>query len=222
MQRSLRTFHHPLLLLTGLLALALLLAACDDDDNGDDALGDLGDGTPTVAAPAGDDTPAPTPTEEMATETPEAMTPTPAAETPTPAAEGGDGAPTVTVSQEGDLAPYLVGPDGMTLYIFTNDEPGVSNCTGGCLDNWPPLTVLEGEEPTGGEDVPGELGVIERDDGDMHVTYNDMPLYYFAGDQAPGDTNGQGLNDVWWVVSPEGEAITGDAAAAADDGSSGY
>jgi predicted lipoprotein with Yx(FWY)xxD motif len=39
------------------------------------------------------------------------------------------------------------------------------------------------------------------------VTYNDLPLYYFSGDEAAGDTNGQGLMDVWYVVSSDGEPI---------------
>ena len=33
------------------------------------------------------------------------------------------------------------------------------------------------------------------------------PLYYFANDAAPGDTNGQDVGDVWYVVSPTGEPI---------------
>jgi predicted lipoprotein with Yx(FWY)xxD motif len=41
------------------------------------------------------------------------------------------------------------------------------------------------------------------------ITYNNWPLYHFAGDSAPGDTNGQGLNDVWFVVGADGEPITG-------------
>ena len=31
-----------------------------------------------------------------------------------------------------------------------------------------------------------------------------LPLYHFSGDEAPGDTAGQGLNDMWFVLSPEG------------------
>src|SRR5690606_767506 len=104
-------------------------------------------------------------------------------------------------------APYLIGPNGMTLYLFTNDEPGVSNCSGGCAENWPPLVVPEGLEPTAVEGAPGELGVIEREDGlGRQVTYDGMPLYYWASDVLPGDTTGEGVNDVWFVVPPSGDA----------------
>ena len=35
------------------------------------------------------------------------------------------------------------------------------------------------------------LATIERDDGSKQVTYNGWPLYYFANDRQPGNTNGQ-------------------------------
>lgn len=107
---------------------------------------------------------------------------------------------TVGVGGNNELGDFLVGPDEMTLYIFENDEQGVSNCTGDCAAAWPPLTVEAGEEPTAGDGVDGELATIERDDGSMQVTLDGMPLYYWASDEAPGDATGQGVNDVWFVV----------------------
>ncbi|MGE3962065.1 MAG: hypothetical protein AB7F65_10320 [Dehalococcoidia bacterium] len=124
---------------------------------------------------------------------------------------------TITVAAEGDLAPYLVGPEGLTLYIFTNDTEGVSNCADQCIANWPPLLVDEGVEPTASDDAPGELGVIEREDGlGRQVTYDGMPLYYWVGDTAPGQTTGHEVGGVWFVATP-----TGDAAAAAGGSAAG-
>ena len=63
-------------------------------------------------------------------------------------------------------------------------------------------------EAIAGEGVDSTLlGTITRDDGTTQVTYNGWPLYYFAGDTAPGDTTGQGMEGVWFLVSPTGEAI---------------
>lgn len=106
------------------------------------------------------------------------------------------------------LGEHLVDGEGLTLYLFDNDEPGVSNCTGDCLASWPPLTV--DDEPNWGDGVDGDLvRTIEReDDGSTQVTYDGLPLYFWAADAAPGDVNGQGVNDVWWVVAPDGRAIT--------------
>jgi predicted lipoprotein with Yx(FWY)xxD motif len=100
----------------------------------------------------------------------------------------------------------LVGPDGMTLYIFTNDTDGVSNCSGDCATNWPPLVVTDDDELAAGDGVTGELDTIERDDGSLQVTYDGAPLYYFAGDSAAGDSNGEGVGGVWFIASPDGAA----------------
>jgi predicted lipoprotein with Yx(FWY)xxD motif len=50
--------------------------------------------------------------------------------------------------------------------------------------------------------VGGSFGTTARTDGATQVTYNGAPLYYFAGDGKAGDTNGQGLNGVWFVAAP--------------------
>ena len=39
------------------------------------------------------------------------------------------------------------------------------------------------------------------------VTYNKMPLYYYAKDTKAGDVVGQDVGSVWYVVSPDGKII---------------
>ncbi|HEU0075994.1 MAG TPA: hypothetical protein VFS30_18515 [Dehalococcoidia bacterium] len=97
---------------------------------------------------------------------------------------------------------FLVGPTGLTLYLFANDTEGVSNCSGQCLDNWPALTVPEGLDPSAVSAAAGALDVVTRDDGALQITYNGLPLYYFAGDSLPGDTNGDGVGGVWSLATP--------------------
>lgn len=109
---------------------------------------------------------------------------------------------TVALGNTEELGDFLVSPDGLTLYMFTNDEPGVSNCSGDCLANWPPFKVGANDRLVAGAGIEGTLGTIELEDGSLQVTYNDMPLYYWKDDRAPGDTLGQGLGDVWFVVAP--------------------
>jgi predicted lipoprotein with Yx(FWY)xxD motif len=112
-----------------------------------------------------------------------------------------DGEAVVQTSEVGDFGQILVDHQGMTLYEFANDEPNQSNCTDECLNNWPPLISLG--DPLAGEGVnQGDLGTIERPDGQFQVTYRQMPLYYWIGDVGPGDTNGHGVNDAWFVVEP--------------------
>jgi predicted lipoprotein with Yx(FWY)xxD motif/polyisoprenoid-binding protein YceI len=119
----------------------------------------------------------------------------------------------VSLSGSDKLGPFLVGPDEMTLYLFTNDEEDVTNCYGRCAENWPPLVLEDGQTLEAGEGVVGELGTTERTDGGSMVTYNGMPLYYWIKDAAPGDTTGHGVGGVWAVVGPETRPYFMDASA---------
>ncbi len=124
-----------------------------------------------------------------------------------PAASGGDGGATLTTTGS-DLGEIVVDADGRTVYVFDRDEPGSgeSACTAECLEQWPPV-VTDDDSPTA-DGVDGELGTIEREDGTLQVTLDGAPLYLFAGDGGPGDVTGQGVQDVWWVVGPDGQEVT--------------
>jgi len=184
-------------------AASLLLAACGDDDDTETDTG----GTTTDA---GSDTSATT----GATTTDGGSSdgggdygaPGDGSDTSgTTAPDGGaaSGA-AVQVGEGGDLGDILVDADGMTLYAYANDTEGASTCNDQCATAWPPYLA---DATDSGDGVTAELSVIERDDGDMQIAANGQPLYYFAGDAAPGDANGQGTLDVWHVVDPAGEIV---------------
>ena len=109
---------------------------------------------------------------------------------------------TVQTSTKDGLGTYLVDENGMTLYMFKKDTPGKSACgaANGCLEKWP-LFYIGAEWITSGVDATA-FGALSRDDGKEQTTYKGSPLYYFVKDKVPGDTNGQGLNDAWYVVAP--------------------
>jgi len=160
-------------------AFGLLLVACGDD-GGDE------DGTTTTEAAAASTT-----------------APEDGATTADPYGGGTAAEATVSVADHDELGPLLVGPDGRTLYLFTEDEGTTTACTDTCADNWPPLVAAE---PTAGEGVDqDELGTAMGIEADQ-VTYHGHLLYYFAGDEAPGDANGVGIPS-WFAVGPDGEAI---------------
>ncbi|MGP9782865.1 hypothetical protein CQ010_11555 [Arthrobacter sp. MYb211] len=105
------------------------------------------------------------------------------------------------------LGDVVVDANGMTLYYFTNDTAGTttSACTGECLANWPIATTTS-DTPTL-EGVTGEVGTITSPEGEMHLTLNGMPLYTFINDSKAGDVAGQGVNEVWYAVAPDGTMI---------------
>jgi predicted lipoprotein with Yx(FWY)xxD motif len=120
----------------------------------------------------------------------------------TTAAQAADGA-TVAVAST-SLGDILVDGEGRTLYAFTKDKGDQSACSGQCADNWPALT---GPATAGTGAQAGLLATATQADGSSQVTYGGKPLYHFAGDAKPGDTNGQGVGQVWYVVGGDGELI---------------
>ncbi|MBC8100842.1 MAG: hypothetical protein H7Y11_15490, partial [Armatimonadetes bacterium] len=97
---------------------------------------------------------------------------------------------TVNIGSNETLGDFLVGANGMTLYVFKHDGLAVSNCIERCAENWPPLTVASADELSLADGIPGELATIEGADGALHVTYNDQPLYFWVNDVEPGDATG--------------------------------
>ena len=105
-----------------------------------------------------------------------------------------------------DLGEVIVDGDGNTLYLFVPDAQGDSTCYDQCETNWPVM----GEVTEVGDGLDAALlGTTERTNGDIQATYNGWPLYHFANDAAAGDTNGQGVGDVWYVIDAAGDAISG-------------
>jgi predicted lipoprotein with Yx(FWY)xxD motif len=131
---------------------------------------------------------------------PTAMPATPAANAPMMSEAS------LSIVTDPKLGKILVDGKGMTLYAFEKDGPDKSMCSGGCAKAWPPL--LSQGKPVAGMGVNASwLGVAKLADGTWIVTYNHMPLYYFAKDQKPGDTMGQDVGGSWYVVSPDGKTV---------------
>lgn len=180
----------------GIFVVAVVaLAACGTDE---------GEGTTTTTAPEA--------TTSIADPGQEETTTTTAAteETTTTAAEAMDGVHVAETS----LGPILVDPDGFTLYIFTADSDGESACYDACAELWPPVPA---DTPIGPDLDEAIFGTIERTDGTSQLTVNGMPLYLYTPDTSPGDTTGQGFNDVWFVVDAEGNTIEAAVSGVSDE-----
>lgn len=174
-------------------------------------------GMALVAAACGSGTDAGTEVTPAPTEATTQATAAPTESTTAPGAEG-PGAVDVALADT-SLGTVLVDGAGMTLYAFLNDTTGSSTCYDQCEQNWPPLL---GEAAAGSGLDASLFGTTERTDGSLQVVYGDWPLYYFAADGAPGDVNGQGVGDVWYVVGADAAVITeaggGGEAAAVPEG----
>jgi predicted lipoprotein with Yx(FWY)xxD motif len=123
---------------------------------------------------------------------------------------GQSGVATVSTAS-GKLGQILVDAKGRTLYLFEKDQPNQSACSGACASAWP-ADQSSGTPKAASGAKASMLGTFKRTDGTTQVTYNHHPLYYFAGDTAAGQQNGQGkdaFGALWYVVSPSGAAVTG-------------
>lgn len=104
--------------------------------------------------------------------------------------------------EAGGVGTYLVASNGLTLYAFKRDGLNVSNCVDQCATAWPPYTVESADSVSVADGIWGEVGTIERPDGTLQVTYNEMPLYFWQNDTMPGETKGHNFRTNWTVVAP--------------------
>jgi predicted lipoprotein with Yx(FWY)xxD motif len=126
---------------------------------------------------------------------------------------------TVISTQAGSAGAFLTAGSGRAVYLWAQDGMNMSACSGACAAAWPPVPATGTLTATGGAKA-SDLGTITRSDGTKQVTYDGHPLYYFVGDSAAGQTNGQGSDNFgakWWLVGSSGAKITAsDTAAAAN------
>jgi predicted lipoprotein with Yx(FWY)xxD motif len=174
------------LLLPALLAAAAVVAACSSGGGATAA--------PSVAAPSV------APSEAPASEAPASEAP--ASEAPAAAVE--------LAVADSSLGQIIVDGEGKTLYMFQPDEAGTPTCYDDCATAWPPLLADDPASVTVGTGLDAsKLSVVDRTDGGKQLKYGNWTLYYFANDTAAGDVNGQGINEVWYVLAPSGEPIKG-------------
>jgi predicted lipoprotein with Yx(FWY)xxD motif len=136
--------------------------------------------------------------------------------TSSPAAATAGGLKTATIGG----ATVLTSASGFTLYSFAPDTPAKSNCNGTCAQNWPPV-----KGPATASGVTGTFSTIKRSDGSVQATFDGHPLYTFAGDTAPGQAKGNGLNaagGVWHEITTSGTAPAGSSSSGSGGGGYGY
>lgn len=108
----------------------------------------------------------------------------------------------------------------MTLYMYPRDtrEPSVTNCYDQCARQWPPLlTDASGKIDLKSTELDVKLfSTTSRKEGTKQVTFNGWPLYYWQNDKKVGDTLGQGVGDIWWVMTPSAGIITAPVTVALD------
>ncbi|MER5968244.1 SCO0930 family lipoprotein [Streptomyces sp. NPDC002055] len=115
--------------------------------------------------------------------------------------------PALSTFNDPKLGEILRDGKGRTLYRFDKDSawPMKSNCTGACLDTWKPAKPVDKADVEGVD--PELLTTFTRPEGEEQLAIDCWLLYWYTGDEKPGDTNGQGVGESWSVVAPDGEKV---------------
>lgn len=132
-----------------------------------------------------------------------------AAPSSTASGSAAPGAALTLKTDSGSQGIWLTNSAGRALYVYTKDKGSTSKCYGPCAAAWPPLLATGPVTISGKYTVTADLGTTTRTDGSKQVTYGGHPLYYFAGDTAAGQTKGQGLGGVWFLVGPVANVMNG-------------
>ncbi|RNL73658.1 SCO0930 family lipoprotein [Streptomyces sp. I6] len=113
----------------------------------------------------------------------------------------------LSVRKDPKLGEIVVDKNGMTAYVFTKDSawPMKTACTGACLEKWPVIAPVDANDTVG--ILKKGFVTFDRPDGIKQQTIDCWPIYTFAGDKKPGDTNGQGVGGTWFAVSPQGKPV---------------
>jgi predicted lipoprotein with Yx(FWY)xxD motif len=112
--------------------------------------------------------------------------------------------PTLKVASS-ELGDIIVTTKGRALYIFEPDgtETVSPKCVDACADAWP--AYAPNRKPKVGKGLDPSLAGVG---GGGQATYNSRFLYEFSGDTAAGQTSGQGVGGVWYLLGADGEPIT--------------
>lgn len=118
----------------------------------------------------------------------------------------------LALHQDRKLGSVVTNSQGFTLYRFDEDsaKPPTSNCAGECAKKWPPVPAGDVTASSGLD--PDLLSEVMRADGTRQLTLAGWPMYYFAKDSAPGQTNGHGVDGTWHAVAPDGSRASRTAA----------
>lgn len=127
---------------------------------------------------------------------------------PTTTASAATAAPSIVGVADNALGSIVVDSKGRTLYAFTKDVDGTSTCVDGCAKAWPAVLV-NGDIAVGSGLDKGQFTTVARVDGTKQLKLGKWPLYYFSGDTAAGETNGQGSGGSWFVIGKDAKLIKG-------------
>jgi predicted lipoprotein with Yx(FWY)xxD motif len=104
-----------------------------------------------------------------------------------------------------DSTEVLADAAGRTLYTAPVEEGGNILCVDACTSFWEPVIASSTEAEAAAADLDVDLGVVDRPEGEQQLTFDGLPLYTFAEEDA-GQLEGDGFVDDFQGTHFEWEA----------------
>lgn len=123
----------------------------------------------------------------------------------------------VKLASNGTFGSIMTDSAGRSLYFFSVDYNGKSNCNGGCLAAWPAFYIDPAKLTMDTALKAADFATITRTDGAKQTTYKGWPLYYFAQDANSGDTKGDNVGGNWFIAKPDYSVMLGEGQLVGND-----
>lgn len=95
--------------------------------------------------------------------------------------------------------------NGRTLFTYSEDKAGVSNCFDSCADEFPPLAAPRKAKAS------GDWSLVKRKDGIRQWAYQSRPLYTWTKEEVPGEVaTNVGLTETAGAKFAEDEVVAGE------------
>jgi predicted lipoprotein with Yx(FWY)xxD motif len=111
---------------------------------------------------------------------------------------------TIRVGEAGGKRDVLVDQNGCALYLNTSDTPERTDVSPDQERTWIPIHA---PVQVTGELDQSKVGTFTRPDGVRQATYNGHQLYRFAGDRAPGEAKGHGVDGKFHLINKNGDPV---------------
>jgi predicted lipoprotein with Yx(FWY)xxD motif len=112
---------------------------------------------------------------------------------------------TIKLGTAGGKSNVLVDSNGCALYMDTSDTTERTDVSTAQESTWHPVPAPA--QVTGPGLDQAKVGTFTRPDGEHQATYAGHQLYRFAGDRAPGEAKGQGVDGKFFLVDQNGASV---------------
>ena len=104
----------------------------------------------------------------------------------------------IEIKTDATFGNYLTTSTGKTLYFYSRDLEGLSNCVDDCLDEWTAVGISEDLPATSSN----EFGLVRRENGFVQLTFKGWPLYT-RNTESENEITADNQDGEWYLAKPD-------------------